>query len=396
MSTPLSRALPTLNPRMLHAALFCFRPEGRWGLPLLIWGDPGTGKTAFAAAVARAIEGFEFFRISPAERGEGQFGVVPVPGADGLLHYPPPDWVSQLDKGGLLFIDEVSTAGPALQAPLLGAVQLGVIGSHTLAQRVRILGAANETIDAAGGWDLARSLDNRFGHVQYDGMPHKDWTLGFVTGFGRDDAPTINAAVEEARVLEAWPAADGWARGMLAGFLDRREEVLHKKPAKGDPAKAWPSRRTWEYAACALAAARIHGLDEIETDGLMAAFVGWGPVSEFATWRHDADLPDPAEYLDGRVTFEHDPRRLDRTLAFLTSCAATVRPKNADKRKERAGVCWRLVQKVAEHSVSAVFPASIMLVKGGLTALPEARPALIKLQPVLEAAGVRVKPDSQP
>jgi MoxR-like ATPase len=373
---------------MLHAALFCLRPEGRWGLPLLIWGDPGRGKTAMIAAVMRALIGFEFFRVSPAERGEGQFGVVPVPGADGLLHYPPPDWTARLDQGGALFIDEVNTAGPALQAPLLGAVQLGVIGSHTLAMRVRILAAANETADAAGGWDLARSLDNRFGHVQYDGMPHDKWTLGFVTGFGRDDVPAIDAAAEEARVLAEWPAADGWARGMISGFLTRREEVRHKKPAKGDSVKAWPSDRTWEYAAAALAAARIHGLDEIETDGLMAAFVGWAAVSEFATWRHDADLPNPADYLDGRVAFEHDGRRLDRTMAFLSACAAVVRPKTAERRLERAAVCWTLVTAVSEHSASAALPAAVMLSKGGLLNVKEARPALIKLHPVLEAAGL--------
>src|SRR3990167_2013961 len=95
--------------RILHAAFFCRGPNGRLGLPILLWGDPGSGKTHNVARAVRRTT-LPYYRLSPGERGEGQFGVVPVPGADGFLHYPAPDWASQLDdrNGGVIFLDEIN------------------------------------------------------------------------------------------------------------------------------------------------------------------------------------------------------------------------------------------------------------------------------------------------
>ena len=142
-----------MNQKILHAGAFCPSPEGHWGLPMLLHGEPGTGKTSNIRAVSKS-SGLFCYRISPGERGEGQFGVVPVPGADGYLHYPAPDWAYQLEQGGILFVDEINTAPPALQAALLGLVQLRTLGSFVFNKRVRVIGAANSTGDAAGGWDL--------------------------------------------------------------------------------------------------------------------------------------------------------------------------------------------------------------------------------------------------
>ncbi len=103
-----------MNSKILHAALFCLAPEGFWGLPLIIWGDPGTGKTSFLKDSAKRTS-MAYERLSPAERGEGQFGVVPVPHTDGFLHYPAPAWAQRFDNGGVLFLDEINTgaSGPA-------------------------------------------------------------------------------------------------------------------------------------------------------------------------------------------------------------------------------------------------------------------------------------------
>lgn len=377
---------------LLRAALMIPGPEGFWGLPLFLWGDPGVGKTHVIKAVCRAL-GLELERLSPGERGEGQFGVVPVPNADGFLDYPAPAWARKFrDRAGCIFVDEANTAPPgSIQAALLGLVQLRILGSHEFDRRTRTIAAANEVADAAGGWDLPLALANRFGHLDFDAGTAEDWGVAFLGGFADVEGSAGDAAAEEKRVLEAWPAADAAARGLVNGFITRRPELLHKKPSKGAKVKAWPSRRTVTYASHALAGAAVHGLTESETDELMGAFVGEAWVREFATWRANADLPDPAAVLDGKATFTHDSRRLDRTLAVLGACAALVSPKAAANRKARAGVLWTLIGRVMDDAADAAVPAARVLVNASLVAstVPESKPVLNRLDKVLTASGVR-------
>jgi MoxR-like ATPase len=373
---------------LLRAALFCPGPDGFWGRPLILWGDPGTGKTSVVAALARAC-GLAYERLSPAERGEGQFGVVPVPGTDGRLHYPAPAWADRFTQGGLLFVDEINTAAPALQAPLLGLVQLRTLGEHVFPNRTRVLAAANETQDAAGGWDLAPALANRFGHFDFEGLSSADWTVGFLGGFSAEQEIPLNPVAEEERVMAAWPGADAAARGMVAGFIQRRPALLHCKPDRnaGASSRAWPSRRSVENAAVMLASAKVHGLNESETDELVAAFVGNAWVAEFATWRATADLPNPEDVLDGKVPWAHDPRRLDRTLAVLAGCAAVVAPAAAAKRAERSVVAWKLIGGVLNDAADVAIPAARVLLKARLQPA-ESRPILAKILPMLQAAGL--------
>jgi MoxR-like ATPase len=378
--------------RIIKASLFTPSPEGFWGLPLFLWGDPGIGKTHLIKALCKRY-GLPMERLSPGERGEGQFGVVPVPGADGFLHYPAPSWASRLDPAGVIFLDEANTAPPALQAPLLGLVQLRTLGSHTFGSRVRTIAAANETKHAAGGWDLAPALANRFGHLAVEGLAASEWAYHYLTGFAPDaNDPEVDAAAEEARVLEAWPAADAWARGLISGFVTRRPELLHKPPTKGSDTRSWPSRRSVDYAGAALASARVHGLTESETDEFMGAFVGQAWVAEFRHWMIDANLPDPADLLDGRAKFEHDVRRLDRTLAVLSACASLVSPAKAVNRKARAVALWKLIDDVLKDAGDVAIPAARVLVQSQpplfAPFVPEASKTLVKMSEMLRAAGI--------
>lgn len=380
-----------LNARILHANLFTLSPEGFWGLPIIGKGKPGVGKTHNIQAAGKRVT-LPFWRLSPGECGEGQFGVVPVPGADGYLHYPAPDWAELLKDGGIIFVDEINTAPPALQAPLLGLVQLRRLGNHLFNKRVRILGAMNDTEDAAGGWDLAPALANRFGHFDFEGLEPNAWVVALYSGFAHtDDAAPISAELEEQRVLNAWAGAVANARGLVGGFITRRPEMLHRQPksASKDSSHAWPSHRTVEYAVHVLASSKIHGLSESDTDTFMTAFVGLPWVQEFATWRTNLDLPDPAEVLDGKVTFTHDDRRVDRTLAVLGSCAALVVPEKAEKRIDRAKACWQLINEMRKGDADAVIPAAHALCRARLVGEKFAtNKVLSDLKPLLDAAGV--------
>jgi len=374
-----------LTLRLLHAIIFTWMPEGFWGLPTLIWGEPGTGKSALVrqATLAAALAGF---RLSPGERGEGQFGVVPVPSADGkTLTYPAPVWVSQLADGGVLFLDEINTAAPMIQSALLGLVQFKQLGDHQFGPRVRILAAANDVEDAAGGFELARSVDARFCHLPYAGLPLADWAAGLVGGFAGNNAPPVDPVAEESRVMAALPAAQAKAAGIIAGFLQARPALLHVAPKSGDREHAHPNRRTWHYAAAALASAEIHGLSEAETDFLLGGLVGTSAVIELRTWLHNADLPDATAVADGRVTFTIDTVRLDRTIAVLSAAAGVVLGTPKAERKPRADRVWGLVGECSKVAVAACTGAAMALVHGGVAG---PTPVLKAMSDVVVAAGI--------
>lgn len=374
---------------ILKAALFTPTRRG-WGLPLLAWGAPGTAKSNIIEELARRW-GMPCEVLSPGERGEGAFGCVPVP-EEGMIAYPAPDWTSKFCKAGrgLVFVDELTTAAPALQPPMLGLVLEKRIGGTSLPGGVRMLAAANPVEEAAAGYDLPPPLANRLGHITWDPGGVDEWTDWLMAVGETASDSTSDAEAEEHRVEAAWAGAFSRAKGTTAAFVRRRPELLHKMPKVGDPAigRAWPSRRSWEFATRALASVQVHGLDDTHRDEFLAAFVGSGAAGELATFLADLDLPDPADLLDGKVKFQHDARRLDRTFAVLTSCAALVTPTGAAKRKDRAAAMWDILAPITESAADVTVPSARAMVRSGLIESKAARSCLQKLSPVLSAAGV--------
>lgn len=379
-----------ISRKLLHAIVFTpANDAGRWGIPALFWGEPGVAKTDIIESVGGAWS-MPTETLSPGERGEGAFGVTPVPSASAeYMTYPPPDWKAKFDKAkrGVVFVDEINTASPALQPPILGLVQARRIGGAYLGDGVRILGAANPPEVAAGGWDLAPPVANRFAHFTWD-CPSveewSDWLFGnaSVTAGG-------NAGQEEERVMLAWSKPWAVARGYVAGFLRRRPEFMHKRPEIGDPAasRAWPSPRTWAFAARALAASAIHDLTATDAEEYVRACVGPGVANEFVAWRATADLPDPMDLLDGKVEFSHDPARLDRTMAILSSCAALVSPSACEHREQRARTLWSLLGVVLRDAADIVVGPAKQLVAAKLTGVgKEADVVMARIYPILQRA----------
>lgn len=371
-----------MRDKLLHAVMFTPTHEG-WGLPVLYWGPPGVGKSAILKNFAKRW-GMHCEVLSPGERGEGAFGVVPVPEA-GRLTYPAPDWTANVPVRGIVLVDEISTAEPALQKPMLGLVQGKVIGSHKLAGGVRVIGAGNPVDCSTGGWELALPVRNRFAHLDWEAPSADDWCGWLMGGANGGPEAVGDAAAEEERVMKAWPGPFAKASGLVAGFIKRRPELLHKMPAPGAPDLSFPTHRSWEYAVRAIATAEVHGLSETEAEELLVGFIGRAAADEFIAWKAAADLPDPIALLDGNEKFEFDARRLDRTLAVYGACAALVCPKGAEKRKERADALWVLLADAAGKAVDVVIPAATALIKSGLIS-PAGKPVLAKLEPVLAAA----------
>lgn len=398
--------------KMLKALWFTPGIKGRWGLPVLFEGKPGTAKSAQVEAAAKSL-GLHCETLIASLREPSDFLGLPIPTED-AVEYRVGVWARRLmqAKYGVGFLDELNTAAPAVQAALLRMVLDGVVGDLVLPNTIRWVGAQNAVGDAAGGWDLAPPLANRFGHFPWD-VPSTDnwceWLLGCNDGVFMPVAPAKDAKPEkvekhakatnvasmaeqeEQAVLDVWIEPFARMRGSVSAFLHRRSELLHKQPQTGsaEASKAWPSPRTWEMAARAATGAEIHDLSEAERETLVAGFIGAGAAGEWFAFSRTMDLPDPADVLDEKVPFKYDPKRQDRVYAILSGCGALISDQKAPKQKDRGAVLWKILNTMVKDAADLCMPAARQLVAGGLAALPEARPVLITMQPLLQAAGIR-------
>jgi MoxR-like ATPases len=296
-------------------------------LPVLLWGEPGIGKSATLAQLATALE-VPMETVIASIHEPSDFSGLPVVGDDPATQgvpMAPPDWAVRISRAGrgLLFFDELSSAPPAVQAALLRVVLERRVGSLPLPESVRIVAAANPPASAADGWHLSAPLANRFVHLQWTHDP------GVVA---RGLAGTWPAVTVPTVKPERMATALARARGLIAGFLTARPGLVHDMPAdaqgRGGP---WPSPRTWEMALRLLTVADACGADRESLGAVLAGAVGEGAGIELLAFVEEADLPDPERVLADPEAFEL-PDRGDRQLAFLTAVVAAVSAKpNADR-----------------------------------------------------------------
>src|SRR6201997_1378963 len=141
------------------------------GVPVLLWGAPGTGKTSAIRAMAQAMD-LPCETVIASIREPSDFAGLPIVVGDGV-RFAPPAWARRLAEAGrgLLFLDELSTAPPAVQAALLRVVLERAVGDLTLPDEVAVVAAANPPEQAADGWDLSAPLANRLCHLSWLAHP---------------------------------------------------------------------------------------------------------------------------------------------------------------------------------------------------------------------------------
>ena len=335
-------------------------------LPVLLWGAPGTGKTSAVLTLGERL-GLPAEVVVGSIREPSDFAGLPVL-RDGRTWFAPPRWAERLAESGtgILFLDELTTAPPAVQAAMLRVVLERAVGDLTLPGSVRIVAAANPPEQAADGWDLSAPLANR--------LIHLDWTVsaasvadGFTGGFPAPSLPGFGSSADVHR-----------ARALVGAFLRVRPELVLSVP--GGPARAWPSPRTWELAAIALA----HTADapaEVRAE-LVVGAVGEAAGYELLSWLRDLDLPDPETLLaDPDAPL---PSRVDRVHAVLGSVVAHVAADGGADTWERA---WTLIARVARRTpdVAATAARSLAARRPRGAALPE---TVLGLAPILRSAGL--------
>ncbi len=343
-------------------------------VPVLLWGPPGAGKSSAVEDMCRSID-LTFEVVIASIREPSDFSGLPVITENGV-EFAPPRWAKTLAEAGngVLFLDEISTAPPAVQAALLRVVLERVVGDLALPDELAIVAAANPPDQAADGWDLSAPLANRFCHLDW----HVDVmtvATGLVAGFPTPVIPTLP---------EDWKNQIPIAAGLVGGFLSVRQSLVIQPPIERALAgRAWPSPRTWEMLARLLAAAFAVECSLETKRNLVIGCVGDGAGLEFLNWVQELDLPDPeAALMDpDSVVF---PERGDRLYAALSAVAGAVA---SDPTPDRWLAGWRVLEKAAGQSpdIGAIAAKVLAQIRpDGVSAPPEASIFL----PVLEAAGL--------
>ena len=388
--------------KIIRVLLFTETDDG-YGAPVMLWGPPGVGKTKMISQIA-ADYAFPLRILSPGLHGMGAFGVVPVPIGSGTatrLMYPRPAWCDELEDAGdvgIVFVDEITTAPPALQPPLLGLIQSKYVGDTYLGRGVRVIAAGNPPNMAAGGWDLSLPVANRMCHFDWSVPTAQRWgdyMLGASRSSLRSNAPKYNHADIEATVARGWMAAYSAAASVVTSFIRARPQMLHSMPTNASDVRAWPSHRSWTLAVQAMATATALGDTDV-LDDIARGFVGDAAATEFAAYRAALDLPDPRALLDGTVVFVHDYMRMDRTMAVLAACATYVSMESKEHgvdhalHKKHITAVWKLIQPLANDTPDVVIPAAQVLCSAKLTNVPTASAVLVKMRPILSAAGYQL------
>ena len=251
----------------------------------MIWGAPGIGKSSIVSQLAIEHQ-LQFIDIRLSQLAPTDLRGLPV-AEDGRSKWFPPEFLPQSGQG-ILFLDEINMAPPAMQGMAQQLILDRRVGSYTVPDGWFIWAAGNRKEDRAGVFDMPAPLANRFLHLQVE------------PDFESFKTYALNQKVHE----------------QIIAFLSFRPSLLHKM----DPQQpAWCSPRSWMMASTLHGA----GLD-------LAPAIGTLANAEFQAFTElYRILPDLAPILDGAgadIPFPAEP-----SARYATAIGLTIRARDADR-----------------------------------------------------------------
>jgi hypothetical protein len=334
--------VPMGDPRPVVSGANTYPSQCNMGMPAVLWGLSGTAKSSIVKQAARRL-GLPVEVVYPGTHAPEDFSSLPVVIDNKLMAACMLTQVTNLNNmgGGLLFLDEVSCAAPAVQGAMLSMVLERQVGAVKFHPGIRIISAANPPEYSAGGWALAAPFANRMAHF----FVHKPPTTKLVEWMlseGSHRAQTLEAPQQQ--LQQNWGQAWARVRGLWAGFVNANPSVRHSQPApeNAQAGYCWPSDRTWEFAFRCVATCRALGLENSLEALLIESCVGEGAANEYIAWSANADLPDPREVLEKGWKL---PRQLDRIHAVYAAITALVIDEQEGAERYRlATQAWKRLQ----------------------------------------------------
>ena len=266
-----SSALRTVTPNKAKKSIQRAFAKKR---PIFLWGPPGIGKSDVVKQIADSfdapmidvrlslweptdIKGIPYF-----DTNQGKM----VWGAPAEL--PDAEMAAQ-HEAIVLFLDEMNSAAPAVQAAAYQLILNRRVGQYRLPDNVIIVAAGNREADKGVTYRMPAPLANRFVHLEM-AVNFDDW-------FGWAVENRINKDV--------------------VGYLQFAKQDLYDFDPRSS-SRSFATPRSWSFVSELL----DDGLDEATTTDLVAGAVGEGLAVKFMAHRKvAANMPNPSDILEGKV-----------------------------------------------------------------------------------------------
>ena len=243
--------------------------------PVFLWGPPGIGKSDIVKQLGDELEAHVIdIRLSLWEPTD----IKGIPYFDAntsrMAWAPPIELPNEVEaakhKNIILFMDEMNSAAPAVQAAAYQLVLNRRVGTYKLPDNVFIVAAGNREADKGVTYRMPAPLANRFVHMEM----RVDWDDYF-----------------------SW-ATENRQHKDVVGFLTFSKKDLYDFDPRSS-SKAFATPRSWAFVSELLF---DDDEDENTLTDLVSGAVGEGLAIKFMAHRKIASkLPNPTEILKGKV-----------------------------------------------------------------------------------------------
>jgi len=238
-------------------------------VPVFLWGPPGIGKSSIVSQIAKDRDiGFIDLRLSLLDPTDLR-GIPFFNSDDNSAVWASASFLPDgSTKEGILFLDELNTAAPMVQASAYQLILDRKIGEYTLPDGWAIVAAGNRESDRGVVFRMAAPLANRFVHLDME-VNLEDWQI--------------------------WAKKSDIDTTIIA-YTSYRPDALFAFNTQND-SKAFATPRTWQYVNEIL-------LSQPEDDLLMdlvKGAIGEELAASFLGFRSVASkLPDIDAILEGK------------------------------------------------------------------------------------------------
>jgi hypothetical protein len=355
-------------------------------VPVMLWGEPGIGKTQSIRGMVEAAGGWMYTLIL-ANGEPSDTGGIPFISKD-TVKYAPHEWAQEANESAaagklvVVFVDEFNTAPVLNIASALTMIQDRLMGGFELHPEVRFVMASNPPETSAGGRDLPAPAANRMLHLDWT-PDSSEYTRALLYGW---EQITIGQVTEESADAVRYDMAP-----MVAGFLTAKPHLLLNVPnSESEAGRSWPSPRSWDNALRVASYAQAAGFNSEVVGTAFVASIGDGAAGEYLAYARDLNLPNPEDILANPDKAEI-PNRTDQLFTVLgTLVRATISQLDGP----RSLAFWTYLNRVAKEvavDAATVHAAEFVAQAGAeLNKLPSPGKLLEPFAPILAAAGYSV------